>query len=212
MISDTLSSGPAASSASLTTMHGAPAARVSTFAGAAASASSTHAPVAILSRVTCFAARLLGSASCGAESPAIGTGRGGMHAVASTGASSREVHNNIMVATRTISAAPARPHRTNHPRPQQRWPVSTSAPTCHRLSARPWAAINLVSWALRQRRSGNRRWRPQPSDSSKHSSNSFLRPGLVGRQLTCRARHSVPAETSTTSGTSHFYNGHGLMV
>ena len=109
MISDTLSSGPAASSASLTTMHGAPAARVSTFAGAAASASSTHAPVAILSRVTCFAARLLGSASCGAESPAIGTGRGGMHAVASTGASSREVHNNIMVATRTISAAPAGP-------------------------------------------------------------------------------------------------------
>jgi hypothetical protein len=103
LTSDSSSSSAASNTSAPSTVHGAPATRVSTFAGAAASASNTHEPVAILSRATCFVARLLGSASCGA--PATGTNRGEMHAVSSVGAGSREVHNNIMVATRTISAA-----------------------------------------------------------------------------------------------------------
>jgi gamma-glutamylcyclotransferase (GGCT)/AIG2-like uncharacterized protein YtfP len=106
LTSDSASSSAASNTSAQSTVHGAPATRVSTFAGAAVSASNTHEPVAILSRATCFVARLLGSASCGAQSPAIGTSRGEMHAVASTGAGSREVHNNIMVATRTVSSAP----------------------------------------------------------------------------------------------------------
>ncbi len=101
----TLNSGPVAPGAAKNTVSASPALRVSRSAGVLASASSTHEPVAILSHVTCFAARLLGSASCGTGSVATGPSSGETHAVTSTGAGSREVHNNIMVATRTISAA-----------------------------------------------------------------------------------------------------------
>jgi hypothetical protein len=115
VVVDDLTSASASASASTatastttaqSTVHGAPATRVSTFAGAVATTSNAHEPVAILSRATCLAARLVGSASCGAQSPATGTRRGEMHAVASMGAGSHEVHNNIMVATRTVSSAP----------------------------------------------------------------------------------------------------------
>ncbi len=78
------------------TLVASPATRVSRNIGSivSASASNTNEPVAILSRVTCFAARLLSSASCD-KSPV---------AVASPGAGLGQVHNNVMIATRSLSA------------------------------------------------------------------------------------------------------------
>ncbi len=95
----TLDAGPAP--AAKGTVSGAPATRVSRNMGTVTSAS-THEPVAILSRATCFAARLFGSASCGKESGASVATGGEMHATSAGGGA---VHNNIMVATRSISAA-----------------------------------------------------------------------------------------------------------
>ncbi len=95
----TLDAGP--SPAAKGTVSGAPATRVSRNMGAVTSAS-THEPVAILSQATCFAARLFGSASCGKESGASVATGGEMHATSAGGGA---VHNNIMVATRSISAA-----------------------------------------------------------------------------------------------------------
>jgi fibronectin-binding autotransporter adhesin len=64
---------------------------------------SMHEPSAILSRVTCFAGRLL-ETSCGSGSVASAASSGELHA-RSVGASSGTVHNNVMVATRSLSAS-----------------------------------------------------------------------------------------------------------
>jgi fibronectin-binding autotransporter adhesin len=122
VIVDNLTSDPASSAAAPGTVSASPARRVSRSAGVLASTSNTHEPIAILSHVTCFAARLLGSASCGDHSVATaGSGLSAVHnnvmpASAGPGgvhnnvmpASSRStlggVHNNVMVATRSISA------------------------------------------------------------------------------------------------------------
>ncbi len=66
------------------------------------SAASGREPVAILSRATCFAERLIGAASCD-KTVAIISSRGS-ETRADTGVSAGEVHNNIMVATRSISS------------------------------------------------------------------------------------------------------------
>jgi fibronectin-binding autotransporter adhesin len=79
------------------TVSGAPATRVSRNMGTSAAE-----PVAILSRATCFATRLLGSGSCGVGSVAPVANGGEIH-VASVG--SGEVHNNVMVATHSMSVA-----------------------------------------------------------------------------------------------------------
>ena len=125
VIVDNLTSDPTSSASTSGTVSATPARRVSRGAGVLASTSTTHEPVAILSHVTCFAARLLGSASCGDHSVATtGSGLSAVHnnvmpATASPSlgaahnnvmpASSRSalgsVHNNVMVATRSISAA-----------------------------------------------------------------------------------------------------------
>ncbi len=70
----------------------------------ASTPASTHEPAAILSRGTCFTARLLALTSCGAELIASSANRGD-HQLASVGAGSGTVHNNVMVATRSLSAA-----------------------------------------------------------------------------------------------------------
>lgn len=70
----------------------------------AGAAASTYEPVAILSRVTCFAARLLGSGTCGMESIASDANHGDLH-FASVVAGSGMVHNNVMVTTPSITAA-----------------------------------------------------------------------------------------------------------
>jgi hypothetical protein len=65
------------------------------------SSSGTHQPAAILSRVTCFASRLL---SCGTQAIARDASGSETHLLVSGGAGG-EVHNNIMMANRSISAA-----------------------------------------------------------------------------------------------------------
>jgi hypothetical protein len=92
--------GPAAPAQS--TVSASPAKRVSRglFAG---TLDSTQQPAAILSRVTCFATRLL-ETSCGSGSVASAASDGELHAT-SVGASSGTVHNNVMVTTRSLSAA-----------------------------------------------------------------------------------------------------------
>jgi len=92
--------GPAATQGA---MSASPAKRVSRGLVASTPAS-THEPAAILSRGTCFTARLLALTSCGAELIASSANRGD-HQVASVGAGSGTVHNNVMVATRSLSAA-----------------------------------------------------------------------------------------------------------
>ena len=104
----TLVAGPVpsagASPSAKAPVNGSPATQASRNTGAARV--SAHEPVAILSRVTCFGARLLmTSLACGFEKLATVARDGEMHAVASTGARSGAVHNNIMVATRSISGA-----------------------------------------------------------------------------------------------------------
>jgi fibronectin-binding autotransporter adhesin len=91
---------PAAGPAAKGTVSGAPATRVSRSAGAV-NPITTHEPSAILAKATCFAGRLLGSESCGREAAATVASSGEAHAASSGGG---EVHNNIMVATRSISA------------------------------------------------------------------------------------------------------------
>jgi fibronectin-binding autotransporter adhesin len=100
----TLDSGPGAAAVSATagTVSASPAKRVSRGFVAGASSAGTQRPVAILSRATCLCARLLASASCSTEVTARGASGGDAHALAS-GSTGGEVHNNIMVATRSIS-------------------------------------------------------------------------------------------------------------
>jgi hypothetical protein len=98
----TLDSGPGAPpSGAQGTVSGSPAKRVPRALVAGAPSAGTQRPVAILSRATCFGARLPASASCGAEVNARGASGGDAHALAS-GSTGGEVHNNIMVATRSI--------------------------------------------------------------------------------------------------------------
>ena len=65
------------------------------------SSSGTHQPAAIPSRVTCFASRLL---SCGTQAIARDASGSETHPLVSGGGGG-EVHNNIMIANRSISAA-----------------------------------------------------------------------------------------------------------
>jgi hypothetical protein len=83
-------------------VNGSPATRVSRNAGAPRV--SAHEPVAILSRVSCIGARLLKSASCGSASVATVGNGGEMHAAIFARSGSVAIHNNIMVATRSLSA------------------------------------------------------------------------------------------------------------
>jgi hypothetical protein len=74
-----------------------------TFANASRSSTvSARQPVAILSRATCFAERLIGAASCDKASVAIPSHASEISA--DTGVSAGEVHNNIMVAMRSMSS------------------------------------------------------------------------------------------------------------
>jgi hypothetical protein len=84
------------------TVSASPAKRVSRGLVAGTPAS-LHEPTAILSRVTCFAGRLH-ETSCGSRSVASAAGGGELHAT-SVGAGSGTVHNNVMVATRSLSPA-----------------------------------------------------------------------------------------------------------
>ncbi|MGB8543009.1 MAG: hypothetical protein WCD49_15370 [Candidatus Acidiferrales bacterium] len=100
------------SSAATGTVTASPARRVSRISLAGASASNKQEPVAILSRVTCFAARLIGSDSCDKASTVAASHGSELHAtssVISTGSAAPHnniaAHNNVMVATRSISAA-----------------------------------------------------------------------------------------------------------
>jgi hypothetical protein len=107
VVIDNLSSASASSAAAQSTLHGNPATRISRIMGAVVS-SNTHEPVAILSRVTCFASRSVGSGSCDKASASTSAhgGETALHATSSASSTiSATPHNNIMVATRSISAA-----------------------------------------------------------------------------------------------------------
>jgi hypothetical protein len=98
-------SGSAASPAT-GTVSASPAHRVSRASLENTSTSNTHEPVAILSRVTCFATRLIGSGSCGNAATSAHGGEIALHATSSASSTiSATPHNNVMVATRSISAA-----------------------------------------------------------------------------------------------------------
>jgi hypothetical protein len=102
----TLNSGLVAPSPTTTgTVSASPARRVSRSAGLLASTPSTREPVAILSHVTCFAARLLGSSSCDRSPTAIASRGSELHAVASAGSGLGTVHNNVMIASRSMASA-----------------------------------------------------------------------------------------------------------
>jgi hypothetical protein len=73
---------------------------VLTVDGPGAASANTHEAAAILAKATCFAARLLGSELCGKERIATVANGGEIHAAS---AGSGEVHNNLMVATRSMS-------------------------------------------------------------------------------------------------------------
>jgi len=95
--------GPAATKGAV---EGAPARRVSRGLMAGGSADSTREPVAILSRAACFGARtLMAPAACGSESLTTIANGGDRRAPANEGIGSGVVHNNIMVATRSMSGA-----------------------------------------------------------------------------------------------------------
>jgi fibronectin-binding autotransporter adhesin len=65
---------------------------------------STHEPTAILSRATCFAASMIGSA-CGDKPSAATVAHGGdIHDVTSAHTELNSAHNNVIVATRSISS------------------------------------------------------------------------------------------------------------
>ena len=91
------------SAAATGTVTGSPAKAVSRSSLAGASTASTHEPTAILSHVTCFAARLMGSGS-GDGSAATVSHAGEAGTVASSGTGLSSAHNNVMVATRSISS------------------------------------------------------------------------------------------------------------
>jgi len=95
--------GPAATKGAV---EGAPARRVSRGLMADGSADSTREPVAILSRAACFGARMpMAPAACGSESLTTIANGGDRRAPANEGIGSGVVHNNIMVATRSMSGA-----------------------------------------------------------------------------------------------------------
>jgi len=97
--------GPAAAPANLGLVSGVPAKRVSRGLMAGTSADGAREPVAILSRAGCFAARMLmaSAAACGSERMTTVASGGERRATATAGIGSGVVHNNIMVATRSIS-------------------------------------------------------------------------------------------------------------
>ena len=101
----TITAAPGAANSSASgAVSATPAHRVSRTFGDA-SAANTHEPVAILSRVTCFAARMIGSASCGDRASTVTASHGSdLHEVASAGTELNSAHNNVMVATRSISS------------------------------------------------------------------------------------------------------------
>jgi hypothetical protein len=89
------------------TVNGASAKRVSrAFSGTSGTlAASTHEPTSILSRVACFAARMIGSASCGDKASMVTASHGSdLQKVISAGTELSSAHNNVMVATRSISS------------------------------------------------------------------------------------------------------------
>ena len=91
--------------AAKTAVSGTAATRVSRNMGATSS-TATHEPISILSRATCFRARLLmASAACGSETLAISVRGGGSRTTATAGIGSGSVHNNVSVATRSVSSA-----------------------------------------------------------------------------------------------------------
>jgi len=93
--------GPALSKGTVTAS---PAHRVSRAFGDSSTAS-THEPTAILSRATCFAAHMMGSTSCGEEASVATASHGGdVYEGASVRKGPAAVHNNVMVATRSISS------------------------------------------------------------------------------------------------------------
>jgi hypothetical protein len=107
VVVDDLTSASSASPAA-GTVSASPARRVSKASLEGASTSNTQEPVAILSRVTCFAARLMGSGSCGKASvvTAAQVSETALHAISSASSTVNATpHNNIMAATRSISAA-----------------------------------------------------------------------------------------------------------
>ncbi|HXN20291.1 MAG TPA: hypothetical protein VN875_18280 [Candidatus Binatus sp.] len=91
-----------ASAVSKGTVSATPAHRVSrTFDES--STAKTHEPIAILSRATCFAARMIGSASCGDKTSVVAASQGGdIHEVASVHTGLNSVHDSVMVASRSI--------------------------------------------------------------------------------------------------------------
>ena len=97
-----LLSGPGSASASSGVVSGSPAKAVSR--GSLTSAATTHEPTAILSRATCFAARMIGSACGDKASTTTVSHSGDFHEVASTHSELNSAHNNVMVATRSISS------------------------------------------------------------------------------------------------------------
>jgi fibronectin-binding autotransporter adhesin len=100
----TITAAPGAANSSASgAVSATPAHRVSRTLGDA-SAANAHEPVAILSRATCFAARMIGSA-CGDKASAATVSRGSdLHEVASAHTELNSAHNNVMVATRSISS------------------------------------------------------------------------------------------------------------
>jgi fibronectin-binding autotransporter adhesin len=100
----TITAAPGAANSSASgAVSATPAHRVSRTFGDA-SAANAHEPVAILSRATCFAARMIGSA-CGDKASAATVSRGSdLHEVASAHTELNSAHNNVMVATRSISS------------------------------------------------------------------------------------------------------------
>jgi hypothetical protein len=112
LASDSTSAAATSGTATTGAVHGSPATRVSRSATLLSSTSNTHGPVAILSRVTCFAARLLGSASCGRSAAAVLSRGNELHVVTSAGSGLGTVHNNVApnnVAHNNVMAASTRP-------------------------------------------------------------------------------------------------------
>jgi hypothetical protein len=100
----TLTLEKTAGAAAAGTVTGSPAKAVSRGSLAGASAAGTHEPTAILSRVTCFAARMIGSACGDKASVATASHAGDVHEVASARTELDSAHNNVIVATRSISS------------------------------------------------------------------------------------------------------------
>jgi hypothetical protein len=106
------------------------------------STASTHEPTAILLRVTCLAAAMIGSASCGEKASVVtASHRGDLHEDASVRIGPASVHNNVMVATRSISSGRGSASHEHLP-PLQRWPGFMSVPICVPPSVTLWVVTN----------------------------------------------------------------------